>query len=118
MNKPFDLAAALNGAPVVNGKGTKVSITKLSVPMQNGHVILSQDDKGIPLSYHAADGAAPYNYELYMDHVAVNRWINIYNTGLTKFTVPYHSEAAADKDSTHTALTRLGNKAFPITYEE
>jgi hypothetical protein len=115
-NKPFDLQAALAGASVVNGDGTKITVTKLSVPRASGDVLVSQDNRGLIQSHNFIDGTSEIGseaYKLYMAPVERTVWINLYTT--TGYFGVSSTEAAADQ-AQH--VTRLGGKAHMITYTE
>jgi hypothetical protein len=116
--KPFDLAKALDGAPVVNGYGTPVTLTKLAIPSAD-FVVLSQDSSGGVLAYHRADGTTggppSTKYTLFMAPVEKTVWLNLY---------PLHSvtshktEELADRMVMLRSSERIGGKAHPLTYTE
>jgi hypothetical protein len=112
-NKPFDLQAALAGASVVNGDGTKITVTKLSVPRASGDVLVSQDNRGLIQSHNFIDGTSETGseaYKLYMAPVERTVWINAYEGAV------HPTEAAADQAANK--HYRIGGKAHMITYTE
>jgi hypothetical protein len=112
--KPFNLQSALDGAPVVNGYGTPVTLTKLAIRYAD-YELLSQDSSGVALTYHRADGTTggpPFSkYNLYMASVEKKVWVNLYPNGLAFYSA---SETEANK---HANIDRIG-KAHPLTYTE
>ena len=138
MNKPFNLAEALAGKPVVNGRGDRVVITKLAIPRRAGGfgpreteaVLLSQlVSNGDVMAYHYADGAtrSGAEYNLYMAPVEKEAWVNLYDVGgrgdygLGRANV-FSSRSLADEyplsNGSKEGLSRIGDKAFRIVYEE
>ena len=90
--KPFNLAEALAGKPVVNGR--------------------------MVLAYHTADGNTPdlrreNEYTLYMAPVEKEAWVNLYRAAGAAFHYPTREEADASAGP-----NRTGGKAFHLVYEE
>jgi len=137
LNKPFNLAEALAGKPVVNGRGDQVVVTKLAIPRRAGGfgprepeaVFLSQlVSNGTVTAYHYAAGAARFGaeYNLYMAPVEKEARVNLLSVAKEGdgfgFVTAFASEELADmwpnSGLSSYPSERLGGKAFRIVYEE
>jgi hypothetical protein len=134
LNKPFNLAEALAGKPVVNGRGDKVVVTKLALPRRSSCKadILSQSvTDGDVLAYHTADGNTSNTYSgnvytLYMAPVEKEAWVNLYEVGRDGYGLgranAFSSRRLADEyplsNGSKDGVSRLGGKAVKIVYEE
>lgn len=126
--KAFDLQKALAGAPVVNGAGLKVLITKLAAPMKLGVRLIAQCEKtGGIQSYNREDGTSDNDgsmFKLFMAPVEKTVYANLYRQDDGHIYVGNsvsESLELADERARYVTTGSNGTillKTFPITYEE
>lgn len=124
MNKPFNLEAALNGAPVVNGLGTKIAVTKLAAQRSDSLIMVAQDaNTGSIQSYNDINGlpdSGSVLFRLHMAPVTKTAYVNLLQDSEGKMYMGYTvctNPEAAEQRAIHAGVTVI-RSAIPITYEE
>lgn len=116
--KPFNLEKALAGDPVITRTGLYVTIertmprTAISKPVVAGK--FNGDSyqwcfDGVFTTFGQSD------LDLFMAPKEKTRWVNLYAGGRSAH---FDTELEADTHNRHEALSRIGNKAHPITITE
>lgn len=124
--KPFVLADALAGKPVVNKIGDAVSVTKLAAVTNCGMALISQDPEGKILAYHRADGTAEYGslgggFNLFMKSTEKTIFINLWDSPSFHYTMHQSAgEATAASGQTYTGrrFKKLNSVPIAIVIEE
>ena len=113
--KPFNLEAALNGAPITDREGEPVElIAYVEKASEEYQLVTLHSDGEICASYSSGSywGNTKSLRDLFMAPVKVTRWVNLYEAA----TATYHNTEHAANYSA--APDRVNGKAYPIEIEE
>jgi hypothetical protein len=120
--KPFDLAAALAGKPVVTGSGKSVTQIRLFEGIKYGYPLVGVLNPDMIVITRGADGSAMYSesQDLFMKVETKEVYLNVYYTSSGYVdTYSYSSEEEADFANSKSGRKRISidGKAVKITVE-
>lgn len=112
--KPFNLAAALAGALVVNRDGYPRIISKMSLITPRGGVICSQNSDGLAVSFNRYDGSCiglPPENDLFLATKTRTVYVNLWDSPSPHYT-KYDTLDAAQRDALGLHAASSGHRLF------